>query len=92
MSIPFVYEYLPHLGYRKRIHLMNPMIPGLSGVKMSSSEIDSKIDLLDSADLVMHKIRHSVCQEGVTAANGNGLLAFMRYVVFPLAGDGLLSR
>ena len=22
-------KYLPHLGYKKRIHLMNPMVPGL---------------------------------------------------------------
>ena len=42
-------KYLPQLGYAKRAHLMNPMVPGLQGTKMSSSEIDSKIDLLDSA-------------------------------------------
>ena len=40
-------ENLPKLGYAKRSHLMNPMVPGLTGNKMSSSEIDSKIDLLD---------------------------------------------
>jgi len=26
-------EVLPELGYEKRIHLMNPMIPGLTGKK-----------------------------------------------------------
>ena len=31
-------KYLPALGYKKRVHLMNPMIPGLTGDKMSSSE------------------------------------------------------
>ena len=31
-------QYLPALGYSKRIHLMNPMVPGLTGSKMSSSE------------------------------------------------------
>lgn len=31
-------QYLPSLGYAKRIHLMNPMVPGLTGSKMSSSE------------------------------------------------------
>ena len=36
-------ENLPKLGYAKRAHLMNPMVPGLTGNKMSSSEVDSKI-------------------------------------------------
>lgn len=31
-------QYLPSLGYAKRAHLMNPMVPGLTGSKMSSSE------------------------------------------------------
>lgn len=31
-------QYLPSLGYTKRAHLMNPMVPGLTGAKMSSSE------------------------------------------------------
>lgn len=31
-------QYLPSLGYTKRAHLMNPMVPGLTGTKMSSSE------------------------------------------------------
>jgi tyrosyl-tRNA synthetase len=34
----FAEKYLPLLGYKKRIHFMNPMIPGLTGDKMSSSE------------------------------------------------------
>uniref|UniRef100_A0A4W4G7X9 Tyrosine--tRNA ligase n=1 Tax=Electrophorus electricus TaxID=8005 RepID=A0A4W4G7X9_ELEEL len=32
------FKYLPSLGYTKRIHMMNPMVPGLTGSKMSSSE------------------------------------------------------
>merc|ERR550539_415673 len=35
-------KYLPSLGYAKRAHLMNPMVPGLTGAKMSSSEADCK--------------------------------------------------
>ena len=34
----FAEKYLPTLGYKKRAHLMNPMIPGLTGDKMSSSD------------------------------------------------------
>jgi tyrosyl-tRNA synthetase len=32
-------EWLPKLGYRQRAHLLNPMVPGLHGGKMSSSDI-----------------------------------------------------
>ena len=29
---------MPHLGYTKCAHLMNPMVPGLTGAKMSASD------------------------------------------------------
>ncbi|PAA91082.1 hypothetical protein BOX15_Mlig021276g1, partial [Macrostomum lignano] len=82
-------KYLVNLGYSKRIHLMNPMIPGLTGGKMSASEADSKIDLLDSAESVSAKVAGAQCSPG--AAEGNGVLSFLQYVVFPLLGgtDGL---
>ena len=50
--------FLPKLGYKKRIHLMNPMIPSFNsnnGDKMSSSDINSKIDFLDSAKSIKKK-------------------------------------
>ena len=75
-------KLLPALGYAKRIHLMNPMVPGLTGAKMSSSEQSSKIDLLDSAQQVAAKIRGAFCEEG--SAEGNGVLAFVKMVLFPL--------
>ncbi len=37
-------------------HLMNPMVPGLQGAKMSSSDMNSKIDLLDSKKSVDDKV------------------------------------
>ncbi|TGZ48472.1 hypothetical protein CRM22_010972 [Opisthorchis felineus] len=77
-------KYLPHLGHKKCVHLMNPMVPGLSGTKMSSSEADSKIDLLDDAQSVERKLSSAICAPGVSADQGNGVLAFLKYVVFPL--------
>ena len=77
---------LPALGYGKRLHLMNPMVPGLQGTKMSSSEAASKIDLLDSREQVQSKIKQAFCEEG--KAEGNGVLAFVRMVLFPLNPDG----
>ncbi|XP_068755338.1 tyrosine--tRNA ligase, cytoplasmic-like [Montipora capricornis] len=73
-------KYLPVLGYKKRIHLMNPMVPGLTGTKMSSSDEDSKIDLLDSASAVKKKLNKAFCEEG--NIEDNGILAFAKFVIF----------
>ena len=74
-------KYLPKLGYQRRCHLMNPMVPGLTGGKMSSSEADSKIDLLDSSEAVERKMMNSAC---VASDPDNGVMAFVNYVVFPV--------
>ncbi|CAO3592338.1 unnamed protein product [Absidia cylindrospora] len=75
-------KYLPLLGYQKRAHLMNPMVPGLTGTKMSSSDPDSKIDFLDSPQIVKKKIKKAFCEEGNITENG--LLSFLKAVYFPL--------
>jgi len=75
-------ENLPRIGYTKRIHLMNPMVPGLTGEKMSSSDPRSKIDLLDSAQDVRDKIHGAYCKEG--ELDKNGPLAFSKMVLFPI--------
>lgn len=78
----FAEKYLPQLGYAKRSHLMNPMVPGLAGAKMSSSDPDSKIDFLDDAKAVQKKIKKAFCEEGNITENG--LLSFIKFVYFPL--------
>nr|CDS25235.1 tyrosyl tRNA synthetase [Hymenolepis microstoma] len=75
---------LPRLGYKKRIHLMNPMVPGLTGGKMSASEAASKIDLLESSIDLRAKLNSASCPPGQSAADGNGVLAFIKFVVFSL--------
>ncbi|OAD57322.1 Tyrosine--tRNA ligase, cytoplasmic [Eufriesea mexicana] len=82
----FSEKYLPLLGYEKRIHLMNPMIPGLAGSKMSSSEEDSKIDLLDSAAMVKKKLKKAFCEPG--NISDNGILSFAKHVIYPLLKEG----
>ncbi|OIW35306.1 tyrosyl-tRNA synthetase [Coniochaeta ligniaria NRRL 30616] len=77
-------EWLPKLGYKERAHLLNSMVPGLHGGKMSSSEEDSKIDLLDTAEVVTKKIRKAVAAPQVVEENG--LLAFVEYVLLPASG------
>jgi len=75
-------RYLPRLGYRKRAHLMNPMIAGLQGTKMSSSVENSKIEFLDDEETIRRKIDSSVCMDGVL--KGNGLLPMIEHIVLPL--------
>lgn len=82
----FAEKYLPQLGYAKRIHFMNPMVPGLAGGKMSSSEEDSKIDLLDTPANVKKKIKRAFCEPGNIA--DNGLLSFTKHVLFSLFAPG----
>ncbi|KAK7487743.1 hypothetical protein BaRGS_00021010 [Batillaria attramentaria] len=81
----FAEKYLPHLGFQKRIHLMNPMVPGLTGSKMSSSDEDSKIDLLDSPAQVKKKLKRAFCEPG--NVEDNGVLSFCKHVLFPLRGS-----
>ncbi|GAA5994992.1 tyrosine--tRNA ligase TYS1 [Rhodotorula paludigena] len=75
-------QYLPKIGYKKRSHLMNLMVPGLSGGKMSSSDPNSKIDFLDTPAQVKSKIQKAHCAPG--EVEGNGVLAFIRHVVVPI--------
>uniref|UniRef100_A0A8C4NNS2 Tyrosine--tRNA ligase n=1 Tax=Eptatretus burgeri TaxID=7764 RepID=A0A8C4NNS2_EPTBU len=86
----FAEKYLPVLGYGKRIHLMNPMVPGLTGGKMSSSEEDSKIDLLDSPKDVRKKLKRAFCEPG--NVENNGILAFVKHVLFPLRSGFVIER
>ncbi|KAK5115690.1 hypothetical protein LTR62_000779 [Meristemomyces frigidus] len=75
-------ETLPRIGYRKRAHLMNPLIPGLQeGGKMSSSDPDSKIDLIESAEGVKKKLKKAFCPP--KQVEGNGVLLFVEYVLLP---------
>lgn len=76
-------ENLPSLGYKKRAHLMNPMVPGLTqGGKMSASDPNSKIDILEEPKQVKKKINTAFCAPGVV--EDNGLLSFIEYVVAPI--------
>lgn len=77
----FARENLPRIGYRKRAHLMNPLIPGLGETgKMSSSEPLSKVELDETKEAIQHKIKQAFAREGV--AQGNGLLAILKHILF----------
>ncbi|XP_077929582.1 tyrosine--tRNA ligase, cytoplasmic isoform X3 [Halichoerus grypus] len=86
----FAEKYLPALGYSKRVHLMNPMVPGLTGSKMSSSEEESKIDLLDRKEDVKKKLKKAFCEPG--NVENNGVLSFIKHVLFPLKSEFVILR
>ncbi|MBW2996112.1 tyrosine--tRNA ligase [Candidatus Woesearchaeota archaeon] len=81
----FAREVLPKIGYKERIEIMTPMIPGLQGGKMSASEKASKIDLLDDEATVKNKLNKAYCPEG--EVEENGILAFVKHVIFVLKQD-----
>ncbi|KAI5191782.1 tyrosyl-tRNA synthetase [Nematocida minor] len=83
----FIYaeDVLPKLGYEKRIHLMNGMVPSLSEGKMSSSDAQSKIGLDDTNNQIKKKVLASFCEEKNTERNP--VLVFIGKFVFS-TGDG----
>ena len=81
----FAREYLPKVGYKKRIEVMTPLIPGLIGKKMSASDEESKIDLLDDEKTVNKKLNKAYCPEGIV--EDNGVLSFIKYVLMVIKQD-----
>src|SRR3989338_350881 len=81
----FARENHHNLGYKPRVAVMTPMLPGLTGKKMSASIPKSKIDLLDNEDEVNLKIKNADCVAGVV--EDNGLLAFLKHVIMVIKQD-----
>jgi len=81
----FAREYLPKIGYKSRVEIMTPIIPGLVGKKMSASEPGSKIDLLDSSKTIQKKLNKAYCPEG--ELEDNGVMAFLKYVIMVIKQD-----
>jgi len=81
----FARENLPKLGYKPRIEIMTPMLPGLKGEKMSASVKESKIDILASKAEIKSKISKAYCPAGII--ENNGILAFFKQVIMPLKED-----
>src|SRR3989338_3159356 len=81
----FARENLPKLGYKPRIEIMTPMLPGLTGDKMSSSIEQSKVDILASKEEIKARIGKAYCPEGEVM--NNSVLGFFRYVIMVLNQD-----
>lgn len=77
-------EKLVKLCYKPRIEILNPLVPGLIGKKMSSSDEKSKIDLLDDPQMVVEKLKGAEC---VSGDSNNGVMAFLKYVIMTIKND-----
>ena len=77
-------ENLPKLGYKSRVEIMNPLVPGLIGKKMSSSDEKSKVDLLDDEETVIKKLNDAEC---IAGNPDNGIMAFLKYVIMTIKQD-----
>jgi len=80
----FARENLPKIGYKPRIELLNPIIRGLVGEKMSSSIKASKIDLMDDPKTVIKKINKADC---IAGDPNNGIIALLKYFIFIIKED-----
>ncbi len=77
-------ENLPKIGYNSRIEIINPLIPGLVGKKMSASDEKSKIDLIDDEPTIKKKINSAEC---VAGNPDNGIMAFLKYIIMTIKHD-----
>lgn len=88
----FSRDMMPSLGYKKRIHLLTPIISGLRfekkdsnneiETKMSSSNQNSKIDLLDTKNIIKKKINKAYCLVG--DVDDNCLIELLENLLFPI--------
>src|SRR3989344_305956 len=80
----FVYarEYLPLIGYQRRIEIMTPLIVSLKGpgVKMSASVPESRILVHDSEEMIKKNIDNAYCPIGSTL--DNPILQLTKFIVF----------
>ena len=74
-------EILPKIGYGKPVCVFSPMLPGLTGDKMSASDSASVIGCLDGKKQIKKKMNKAYCPE--KEVEGNGILAFVKTVLFP---------
>ncbi|NIA04169.1 MAG: tyrosine--tRNA ligase [Nitrospiraceae bacterium] len=84
-------EILPELDYKKPICVHTPLISSLlHNGKMSSSEKNSMISVLDSDEEIKIKIRKSYCLEGI--AEENPILEILKLIIFPRLNEFSITR
>ncbi|KAI9768622.1 MAG: hypothetical protein M1840_004819 [Geoglossum simile] len=81
--------FLPLLNHRRRIHIMNRMLPSLYSPKMSSSHpAHTKIGFLDSPATVRDKVSRAPCDPTPETP----ILALLRDVLWPMSEQRVERR
>ncbi|MBR9682258.1 MAG: tyrosine--tRNA ligase [Candidatus Aenigmarchaeota archaeon] len=83
-------DMLPTIGYKKPVCLFTPLIPGLTGGKMSASIPSSKIDILDTPEVLKSKMNKAFCP--AKEVENNGVLAFAKGIIFQLNNSVTIER
>lgn len=78
-------ELLPEHGGTKPVSIFAQLLSGLSGSKMSASDQTSTISITDSTDTIETKLAEAYCPAG--QVEDNGVLEYLRYLVFPVLDD-----
>jgi tyrosyl-tRNA synthetase len=80
----FAREFLPILGYRKRVEIMTPLVCSLKGpgTKMSASIPESHIKIYESEESIKKKISAAYCPYGET--KDNPVIQIAQFIVFPV--------
>ena len=85
-------EYLPQLGYKRRVEAILPVITSLVNPekKMSASNPNSHIKVYESEENIRKKIRKAYCPTGVI--DKNPILDIVKYLIIPLNGKIKIKR
>lgn len=78
-------ELLEDRGETPPVCVFAPLLSGLSGGKMSSSDASSKVNLTDDPETVAEKLRGAYCPQG--EIEDNGVLEYLDYLVFPILDE-----
>ena len=81
-------EYLPTIGAKAPLCMHTPILNGLNGKKMSSSE-GNYISVADSEDVIKKKMKKAFCPPEIEE---NPVLQTLKYHVFPRMGTVTLKR
>ncbi len=79
----FAREYLPQIGYEKRVEVMVPFITSLfgPGSKMSSSKPETHIKVYDSEEVIRRKISKAYSPVGIV--KDNFIIDVIKYLILP---------
>lgn len=90
--LSYAREYLPLIGYTKRVEVMTPLIVSLKGpgVKMSASIPESRILVHDSKESIKKNINNAYCPAGII--QDNPILQLIKFIVFSVETKFKIER